>query len=79
MFVYILSNHGEDGAENVVASTDPAKVRPRIREMTHHTIDAAVLESRFDELVAAGEPIATAGESLGPGWGGPMLHIVELL
>ena len=80
MFVYLISDHGEDGSEHVQASLDPAKVRPFVRQFQHHTAteaEIAACESLFDAYVKANR--AVDGVGLTKGWGGVSLHIVELI
>lgn len=73
-YVYILSDYGEFGAENVKASLDPQRLRPLIKELTL----AKGAEKKFDELIADPQEISVGGANLSDGWGGAQLHIVPL-
>jgi hypothetical protein len=79
MNVYILSMYGEYGAERVTATCDKSRV-PALLEAyavcyPHSSFDED--RDALAELLAEDCP-SEGGHDLGHGWGGMMLHIVEL-
>ena len=74
MKVYILSFHEERGAEDVLATLDPLKLRVMLSEMCgrYDPEDQARL------LQALASECPRGGIKLTREWGGPLLHIVEL-
>lgn len=81
-YVYVLSNYGEDGAEEVQATFDraslPALLEKRLPNYDpENQSDAheklAQLLRKTDEELASG-----AGHNLMSGWGGEQLHVVML-
>lgn len=79
MRVYLLSTYEEHGADNVMATLDPAELPAMLRRIGNH-FAAQVLDGSLGTLtdvLARGELI-TDGVDLTGGWGGVQLHIVEL-
>jgi hypothetical protein len=77
--VYILSDHGEYGAENVFATLDKDSVPALLDGMMepNYMLRETCL-ANLKELLESGELHAESGENLSPGWGGYQLHVVEL-
>ena len=86
MKVYLLSDHGEDGSEDVVATLDKSKVEGLAEKYFgrygmdkpqyasgHPTMREALLG-----LLSLDLQTKENGTSLCYGWGGPQLHIIEL-
>ena len=80
--VYVLSNYGEDGAEEVQATFSraslPTLLEGRLPDYDpENQADAreklAELLQKTDEELASG-----AGHNLMSGWGGEQLHVVRL-
>ena len=74
MKVYILSTHEEHGAEDVRATLDTLK----LYEMLNDFAPTSEERAKLAELVKANILNPDFGSSLGNGWGGVQLHIVEL-
>lgn len=84
-YVYLLSNHREDGAEEVGATlireSLPRLLEGRLAGYTDEFQSQAreklpALLRKSDEELAAGE--FGHGHSLMYGWGGEQLHVVKL-
>lgn len=76
MKVYILSDYEEHGAENVEATTEPEKLPSMLA--TFFGGKALTEREALSNLERKGYPINPDGHNLSNGWGGIMLHIVEL-
>lgn len=72
MRIYILSTHGEYGAENVVATTHKSVIADLL---TKKGIDP----KEAIEAIEKDETISENGLDLQTGWGGYQLHILELI
>ena len=86
-YVYLLSDYGEYGAENVVATLDRDSLPGLASRLFGDRLDAmlelGVLLTKGDEELASLTDhnecrVVERGHGLGEGWGGPMLHVVPL-
>lgn len=80
MYIYIVSTHGEYGAENVRATCDKSKVAALLSPDNHDLSDEkGILEEvlKLSSRELARESFAT-GIALSKGWGGFQLHVTEL-
>lgn len=77
MKVYILSDYGEYGAEHVHATTNPKKL-PAILKNMHYSRYADELKRTLANPIIRSGDSTVGGYNLTEGWGGAMLHIVEL-
>ena len=86
--VYLLSDYGEHGSENVIATLDRTKVPDLLQVFFgHHHLDYVgphgdgrlhpTAHEKLAELLAADIP-SKYGTNLSFGWGGVQLHIIEL-
>jgi hypothetical protein len=86
MIIYILSTYEEHGAENVKATRE----RSRLHELldsyadygippeSHRFLDDLLFEYDRDPSSFYQKDTGGEGKNLEEGWGGLMLHIVEL-
>lgn len=74
--VYLLSDYNEYGSENVVGTMDKSKVMELMKSNFSFWS-----EDNSDELIKTlNEDVAsTMPYTLGKGWGGVQLHIIELV
>lgn len=86
MYVYILSNHGEGGAEEVHATLGRAglshmleRLLPGYREdnQSEARKELALLLDKSDEELSDSDR-CRHGRELMTGWGGIQLHVVKL-
>ena len=82
-FVYVLSDHGEDGAENMDATLDRSCLVWMVAQ-NWADCDASWIERTQGGLLPwlekSDEELATEdGCACGEGWGGMQLHVVELV
>ena len=78
-FIYMLSDYGEYGSDNVVATLDKSIVAQLLMEHWPHAFDECIKElarllDEDEEKLAK----TKTGHDLEGGWGGVQLHIIEL-
>lgn len=82
MRVYLLSTHEEDGALGVRATLNRDHVMPMLESYLELWKDAptycAQCRAELARVLAADELIYESAHTLGCGWGGLQVHIVEL-
>jgi hypothetical protein len=78
MLVYILSDYDEYGAENVKATLDPARLPALIDAWNWAPEFKEPAKEKLAELLGRLAP-SPDGHNLLHGWGGVMLHVVELV
>ena len=77
MKVYILSDYEEDGAEHVSATLDKEKLPEMLDKLGYGKRPEA--KEKLAALLEKDELLTRHGKDLESGWGGSMLHIVELV
>lgn len=77
MKVYLLSTYEEHGAKDVVGTTDPSKLPEMLKTFGPNfggmEYELRQLESALKDGLADRD-----GWDLSDGWGGVMLHVIEL-
>lgn len=75
MRIYLLSDYEEHGSRNMVGTTDPDKLESMLAA---HWGKYGGYEADLRDLREALSEETTGIWTLGRGWGGPQLHILDL-
>ena len=78
MKVYILSTYQEDGAEDVQATLDKSKITQLLKNLSVKYDGPMDFEEEKLKVVLENDQSNQLGHKLSDGWGGVMLHIIEL-
>jgi hypothetical protein len=87
MYVYVLSDYGEYGAEHVVATLDRTRLPALLKrhwddgspdEQAARVAHLRWLLAQSDEDLAGAGDDGAHGHELEDAWGGVLLHVVEL-
>lgn len=76
--VYILSTYEEHGSDSVVATTQHDRLGQLMADNFEGFAPLDEELKALERLKDQGWPISTQGHDLSNGWGGILLHIVEL-
>lgn len=78
MKVYFLSDYGEYGAENVRATLDPEKLFSILAGCDYKPQTITTAKRKLRGYLRKSKTTPIEGHNLTDGWGGIMLHIIEL-